>query len=316
MKSSLIKLIPVILLAILLSACNANAIGGQEGFGTTYPSQILSGAVYVLKTFEKIDGNIVGFDTTLIIEEGAAVLGDINLFAGDLEIAGRVSGDINLFGGKSTIRRSGIVTGSINKIANEQEIEPGAVVYGEINTFTFREIDRTESIRIPEGTEKLLRPRTWIIFQIIRNILLLFFSILIVFLFKDQTIHIAKKLQKEPLVSWLVGLLTLFAVPFVSLVLIITICLSPIGLILLLLLAIINLWAWAVMSYFLGSQLASWFKLETGGIGIVAIGSVFFGIIYTIMAFVPIMSVIFSWIISSVGIGSIILSLMTGKRRS
>jgi len=311
-----IRLIPVFLLAILLSACSAGAIEDQDGFGNTYPSQILSGDVYVLKSFEKIDGNIVGFDTTLIIEEGAAVLGDINLFASDLEIAGRVSGDINLFGGASNIRKSGIVTGSVNKIANTQNIEAGAVIYGEINTFSFSDIENANNIQIPAGTEKLLRPRTWIIFQIIRNIFLLFLNILIIFLFKDQTIRVAGKLKKEPLVSWLVGILTLFAIPFIALVLIITICLSPIGVILFLLLAIINLWGWATVSYFVGSQLASWLKLKPGEIGIAALGSVFFGIIFTIMAFVPIMSFIASWIISSIGIGSITLSILSSKKQS
>jgi cytoskeletal protein CcmA (bactofilin family) len=316
MKSKLISLSVFFVFSILLSACSANTIGGQDEFGSTYPSQILSGDVYVLRTFEKIDGNIVGFNTTLVIEEGASVLGDINLFASDLEIAGRVSGDINLFGGESTIRRSGIVTGSINKIANAQTIEPGAMINGEINTFSFHENDHTNNIQIPEGTENLLRPRTLIIFQIIRNVFLLFSNILIIFLFKDQTIRGAKRVQKEPLVSWLVGLLTLFAVPFVSIILIITICLSPIGLILLILLAIINIWGWTVISFFIGSQLASWFKLEPGHIGIVAMGSIFFGIIFTIMAFIPIISIIFSWVISSAGIGSIILSLISSKKRS
>jgi cytoskeletal protein CcmA (bactofilin family) len=315
MKSKLIRLIPILLIAVLLSACSGNAMGGQDEFGATYPSQILSGDVYVLKTFEKIEGNIIGFDTTLVIEEGASVLGDINLFASNLEIAGRVSGDINLFGGESAINRSGIVTGSINKIGNEQTIEPGAAIFGEINTFNFNRDDRTENIQIPEGTEKLLRPRTWIIFQIIRNIFLLLFNILIIFLFKDQTTRVVRKLQKELLVSWLAGLLTLFAVPFVSIILVITICLSPIGLILLILLAIINLWGWAVMSYFVGSQLASWFKLEPSALGIVAMGSVFFGIIFTILAFIPIISFVFSWIISSAGIGAIILSLISNRKR-
>lgn len=316
MKSRLTKIIPLLLISTFLVACNASVIGNQDDFGATYPSQLLSGDVYVLKRFEKIDGNIVGIDTTIVIEEGAAVLGDISLVGSNLEIGGRVSGDVNLFGGQSTIKGTGFITGSINKIANEQVIEPGAVIAGEINTFSFEGENQAESIQIPEGTENFLKPRTWIVFQIIRSILLLFLNILIVFLFSDATIRVAGKLKKDPLVSSLAGLLTFIAAPIVSVVLIISICLSPLGLILLILLSICNLWGWTVLSYVFGLQLTQWFKLDFGNIGIVITGSLFFGIIFTLMAFIPVLSFIASGIISSVGVGSIILHLLANKKRA
>ena len=315
MKSRSIRRIPFLLLAIFLSACSSGTIGSEESFGTVYPSQMLSGDVYVLESFEKIDGNIVGIDTTLVIEDGATVFGDISLIGSELEIGGRVSGDINIFGGESTILTSGIVTGSINQIGNTYTIEPGAVVYGEINTFSFRDGSRIDNIEIPEEADRLLKPGAWVIFQIVRNILLLLLNILIIFLFGEQTIRVSRKLQKDPLISFLAGLLTFFAVPLVSLVLIISICLSPIGLILLIMLAIANLWGWTNLSYFAGSQLARWFKLDLGNIGITIIGSLFFGIVFSLMAFIPVLSIITSWILSSAGIGAIILYLLSGKKR-
>lgn len=315
MKSRSIKLLFPLLLITLLGACSTNVIGNEDGFGTTYPSQMLSGDVYVLERFEKIDGNIVGIDTTLIIEEGAAVLGDISLLGSDLEISGRVSGDINLFGGQSTIKRTGIVTGSINKIANEQDIEPGAVVYGEINTFSFENQTQSENFNIPESTVDFLRPGTWVIIQIIRNILLLLLNVLIIFLFSDKTIQVSAKLRKDPLVSFLAGLLLFIAVPFVSLVLILSICLSPIGLILIILLALSNLWGWTILSYTTGKQLAQWFKFDVGNIGYAIIGSLFFTIIFSIMAFIPVLSLIASRGLSTFGVGAIILHLLANRKR-
>jgi len=313
MKSKLNKIFSFLLILLLLTGCNGIAANDGVRSDTTYPSQFLAGEVYVLKTFEKIDGNIVGFDTTLIIEEGAAVLGDIILFGSDLEVAGRVSGDINLFGGKSHILQTGLVTGSINKVANNQEVETGASIYGEINTFQFENIDIEENFQVPKGDFSLIKPRTLIIIQIIRNILLLLINILIIFLFKDQTIRVSYKLQQDPLVSWIVGLLTYLAIPIVSFVLIISICLSPIGLIFLLILFIINLWGWAVTSYFLGSNLAKWFRIDSKDFGTVAMGTIFFGIIFSVSAFLPLLNIFLSLTISTFGIGSIVYFFISRK---
>jgi len=314
MKSRSIRYLPLLLMLLLLTACSRHANMPGDSFATSYPSQFIVGDVYILKGFEKIEGNIVGIDTSLFIEEGAAVLGDVHLVGSELEVGGRIAGEINMFGGESHFLKSAVVSGSINKFGNVMEINPGAVIYGEINTFTVPEQgqeNQIEDIQLPLKIESLVGPRALIIFQLFINLLLLLINILIVFLFGPQTIQITKKLAEDPLVSWLIGLLVFIAVPVISIVLIISICLSPIGLILLIVLGLINLWGWGVTSYFTGAKLSKWFKIRTSDIGIVTIGSIFFGILFILAAFVPIVNIILSMIISTFGSGSIILRFLT-----
>ena len=314
MRSSSIRFLPFLLVAFLLSACTPAADVRSNALSENYPSQFLAGDVYVLKSQERINGNIVGFDTTLIIEEGASVLGDINLFASKMEVAGSVSGEINLFGGESRILDSAVISGSINQIANGLSIEPNATIYGEINSFSAPDSSRPENIQLPEGVDELLKPQTWVIIQIVRNVVLIFFNMLVVFLFKDQTIRVMHHLRNEPLVSWIIGIVTLIALPLVAVVFIITICLSPIGLLLFLLLGVGNLWGWTITSYFAGMLLAHWFKIEPNEIGTVVIGSVFFGIIFTLASFIPFLIFILSAIISAFGLGAIVHYLLKGKK--
>lgn len=314
MKFKWNRIFPVLLLAFFLTSCSKVGFSAQESFTATYPSQMLVGDVYVLKSHEIIDGNIVGFDTTLVIEEGASVNGDVSLFGGESEISGHITGDINLFGGTTHILKPAIITGSINQIANNLEIDPGAVVSSKINTFTAPNSNLSESIEFPKEAEAILRPQTWVIFQIIRNLLLTFFNMLIIFLFKDQTLRVINQMKKQPLVSWIVGLLSFIAFPLVAMVFVITICLSPIGIILLIALIIANLWGWTATSFFLGDQLMKWLKLEWHEVGIVAAGSLLLSIFFTLLALIPFASLIASSLISAIGCGSVFLHLLKKRK--
>jgi len=69
MRSRWINLLPLLLLVLLLSACVGIGFSAEEeNIFATYPSQFLIGDVYVLKNHEKIDGNLAGIGTTLVIE--------------------------------------------------------------------------------------------------------------------------------------------------------------------------------------------------------------------------------------------------------
>jgi hypothetical protein len=309
MKSRWNRLLPFLFTVFLLSAC----IGGgfnteEEKLSATYPSQFLVGDVYVLKKHEKIDGNIAGIGTTLIIEDGATVMGDISLIGSQVEIFGCVAGDTNVFAGTTHIHDTAIIKGSINQIAHQINIEPGAQISGEINTYTF-----PTQLGIG-GTGKLenmldwLQPTGWIAFQLIRNLILVFITVLIIFLFKIPTLHVASCIKKNVAVSWGVGLLVILAAPIVSLFLMITICLSPIGIILILAFLIADIWGWAGISFIIGDNLTRWLKLDWTEEAEVAVGAVLLGLAFTLLAFLPCIGFMISVMISAVGLGGIVLS--------
>jgi len=309
MKSRWTKLLPLLFAVFLLSACAGSGFKTEEeNFLATYPSQFLIGDVYVLKNHEKIDGNLAGVGTTLIIEDGATVMGDISLIGGQMEIFGRVAGDINVFAGTSYIHNTAIITGNINQIAHQINIEPGSHISGEINTFAF---PTQLSVGNAGNFGKIfdwLRPTGWIIFQLIRNLILVFITVLIIFLFKIPTLRIAHSIKNNIAVSWGAGLLVILAAPIVSLFLIITICLSPIGIILFLAFLIADIWGWAGISFIIGDNFIHWLKLDWPEEAEVAVGTVLLGLASTLLAFLPWVGFLISMTISTVGLGGIVLS--------
>ncbi|MDO9545751.1 MAG: polymer-forming cytoskeletal protein [Pelolinea sp.] len=309
MKSIWIKLLPLILIIFLFSACTEYAPISDSGqYDETFPSQFLLGDVYVLKDRERIDGNIAGVGTKLIIEEGATVTGSISLIGGQMEILGKVYGDVNVFAGTTYIHDTSMIGGDINQIKHNLEIDPGAHVAGEINTFTLPNEGNIVDTKEVTNTFDWIRPSAWIIFEFVRNLSLIFINLLIVFLFKIPTLRVNRTLKHNMAVSWGVGLLVFFALPFVSLVLLISICLSPIGIILILTFLLANVWAWTGISLIIGNVITKWLKLDWAEEAKVVVGAVFLGLISTSLAFIPLIGLALNVTVSAVGIGGIVLS--------
>lgn len=310
MRSPWTKLIPLLLVILLLSACAESRFktAEEEIPSETYSSQFIVGDVYVLKKHEQIDGNLVGIGTTLVIEDSATVIGDISLIGSQMEVFGRVAGDINVFAGTTYVHKTAIITGSINQIAHQINIEPGAQISGEINTFTFPAQSSIGDTWKLENVMGWLQPAGWIAFQLIRNLFLVLITVLIIFLFKMPILHVAHCIKKHIAVSWGTGLLVMVAVPIVSLFLIITICLSPIGLILILALLIAGIWGWAGMSFVIGENLTRWLKLDWPEEARVAVGAVMLGLASTLLAFLPGVGFMISAMVSAIGLGGVVLS--------
>ncbi len=309
MKSRWSKLLPILFTVFLLSACIGSGFRSEEEkLSTSYPSQFLVGDVYMLKKHEKIDGNIAGIGTTLVIKDGAAVIGDISLIGSKVEVFGCVTGDTNVFAGTTHIYNTAIIDGSINQIAHQINIEPGAYISGEINTFAFPiQLSIGETGKL-ENMLDWLNPTGWIAFQLIRNLILVFITVLIIFLFKMPTLRVVRCIKRNVAVSWGVGLLVILAAPIVSLFLIITICLSPIGIILILAFLIADIWGWAGISFIIGNNLTRWLKLDWSEEAEVAIGAVLLGLASTLLAFLPCVGFMISTMISAVGVGGIVIS--------
>ena len=309
MKSRWSKLLPLLFTVFLLGACIGSGFRAEEEkLSVSYPSQFLVGDVYVLKEHEIIDGNIAGIGTTLVIEDGAAVMGNISLIGSRVEIFGSVDGDTNVFAGTTHIHNTAIINGSINQIAHQINIEPDAYISGEINTFAFpTQLSIGDAGKL-ENISDWLHPTGWMTFQLIRNLVLVLITILIIFLFKMPTLRVVRCIKINVAVSWGIGLLVILATPIVSLFLIITICLSPIGVILILAFLIADIWGWAGISFIIGNNLTRWLKLDWPEEAEVAIGAVLLGLASTLLAFLPCVGFMISMMVSAVGLGGIVLS--------
>jgi len=309
MKPQRIRPIFYLLLVVALSACSSQLVQDKDRTGwETYPSQFIAGDMYILENHKKIDGNIAGIGTTLIIEDGATVLGDISLVGSNLEVVGRVAGDINVIAGTSSIRNSAIITGSINQVFHQLTIEPNALIGGEINTYSFPTPAGGEIGENVINILEWLKPSRLIALQTGRVIAMGLLALLVIFLFKNPTLRAGSAIIRNTAAAWGAGFISTIAAPFISVILILTICLSPIGILLLVVFLISIAWGWVVLSAILGKKIINWLKLEWADEPATVTGAVVLGTLTALISIIPCIGFLINLMVSAIGLGGILLS--------
>jgi len=309
MKHQWIKRLLVLLTAVVLTACiSAPAQPAEPEFLATYPSQFILGDTYILKSHEKIDGNIVGIGTTLIIEEDALVMGDISLVGSSLAVSGRIAGDLNVLAGSSFIKDTAIIAGNVNQIFQTTDIAPKALVTGEINTYSFPSAAGGEAGNRVISLLEWLSPGRVLAFQASRILALVLLSLLGIYLLKTPTTKIASAILTNAPAAWGAGLLTIITVPIVAVVLIFTICLSPVGILLVIAYLISGLWGWVALSSIIGTKMISWLKLDWSIEPATILGALILGILSSLLSFIPCIGFLLNLMITAAGIGGVLLS--------
>jgi hypothetical protein len=309
MKPLRTKRFLVLLCLIVLTACiSTPAQTTEPEFRTTFPSQFIAGDTYILKSNEKIDGNIVGIGTTLIIEEDALVMGDISLIGSNLEVSGRVAGDLNLLAGSSYIKDTAIITGDINQIFQTINISPYALVTGEINTYTFPSAAGGDVGTKVISLLEWLHPGRIIALQGALVLALVLLSLIGIYLLKVPTTRIASAIKTNLPAAWGAGLLTIITIPVVAVILIITICLSPVGILLIITCLVCSLWGWVALSIIVGSRVIEWLKLDWPIEPTTIFGAFILGLISSVLSFIPCIGFFINLIITAIGIGGVLLS--------
>ncbi len=308
MKLPRIRLLIVLVAVILLTGCiNTPAHPDDSEFSTTFPSQFIVGDTYILKSHEKIDGNIVGIGTTLILEENALVMGDISLIGSNLEVDGRIAGDLNVMAGSAVIKDTAIITGNINQFFQTIDITPKALVTGEINTYSFPAAMTSQTGTWVSQLIEMLHPANIIAFQAILVLIFILFSLIGIYLFRTPTSRIVSVLESNLPAAWGAGLLTIITIPIVAFVLIISICLSPIGILLILTYLVCSLWGWVVLSTYFGTNLIKWLKLDWPIEPATIFGALILGIISSLVSFIPCIGFLLILMATSTGIGGVLL---------
>lgn len=309
MKSRRTKLLLAALLAaLLLVGCSIDLGIGRPPSPETFPGQFLVGDVYILKNHQKIDGDIAGIGTTLIIEDGATVMGDISLIGGTLEIEGRVAGELNIFAGSSVIRDTAIINGDVNQIFTAAKIEPNALVTGAINTYVF-----PTASGAPGGEEVVnlfswLHPQRILLFKIGQVLAMMLATLIVISLFTEPTLKVTHAIRSNLPAAWGAGLLSYIAAPIISIVFIITICLSPVGLLVLIAFLLALLWGWVALAAIIGNQVKILLKLDWGVQASAVLGAAIFGIGTALISFIPCLGFFINMVIASFGLGGVLLS--------
>ena len=168
------------------------------------------------------------------------VVNDIILIAGDANIQGRVKGYVFVFGGNVKIQQGAQVTGKVTVVLGEiigkeslrNNTKHETDAYEEINGL---KLATAATLLMMEGIPKEVwgdRQYVWFGWELMAFITLTLIHMLLVLIFPQQINNMASTISHRPIGSTLLGLIVLIIVPYLSILLILSIAGIPFAMLL------------------------------------------------------------------------------------
>ncbi len=289
--------------------------GGEMTVGANeiVDNVILFGCGARISSGAQVLRDVVSFGGNVVIEKDVHVNRDVVVFGGNLDLAGEAGRDVTVFGGNVTLQPTAVVDGNLITSGGFTDQKPGAVVRGSTSRNTgFRVFPYT-------GNWSTTFPATFgggvlgalagLAFGLIRTIVyalaLAALGALTVVFMPAQTKQVSDTAQTYAMPSMGVGCLTSFVAVTLGILLLITICGIPFGVLLLLALVIAWLFGWIALGRLIGEKLLEAFKVHE----ILPIVAVVVGVIVlTIVSYVPIIGWLVGLFIGLLGLGAVVLT--------
>jgi hypothetical protein len=239
----------LVLTLLLLSFAATVLADGPKG------DVVIFGKDYTLESGQRIKGDLEVFGGKVTLEPESTVDGDVVVFGGNVAVSGYVAGDVTVFGGGVSLKSTADVRGDVLSVGGAVYREEGAQVRGDlIDGWPFSrnngEVPRITSPVVPHVPRVNVR-RAWgsdtlrSVGDLFRSafgiVVMVVMGILVVVFLPRHTETVAETMVKGPVQSFVAGLATAFGgsvllivLSLVAALLIVTICLSPVGLLLLL----------------------------------------------------------------------------------
>ena len=264
-------------------------------------ARILSGAV--------VNKDVVSFGGNVVIEKDVHVNGNVVVFGGNLDLAGQVGRDVTALGGNITLEPTAVVQRDVLAFGGYTDKKQGAVVRGSVTRGEGNTSIYGPFILPAALGGGVLGGLTGLVFGIVRNIFyalaLAALGALTVAFMPTQTKQVADTAQKFAMPSMGVGCLTSFVAVTLGLLLIMTICGIPFGILLLLALFVAWLFGWIALGRLTGEKLMEAFKARE----ILPVVAVVVGVlVLAIVGFVPIIGWIVGLFIGLLGLGAVVLT--------
>jgi hypothetical protein len=284
--------------------------GGSETInsGETVNDVILFGCGLRVQSGARVLRDIVSFGGNVVIERDAQVGHDVVLFGGNLDLAGQIGHDAVLLGGSATLQPTAVVDRDLVTAGGSIDQKEGAVVRGRITRGEGNGVRFTPIFPAALGGG-VLGGLAGLAFGIVRNIFyalaLAALGALTVTFMPAQTKQVADTAQKFAMPSMGVGCLTSFVAVTLGILLIITLCGIPFGVLLLLALFVAWLFGWIALGRLAGEKLMEAFKARE----ILPVVAVVIGIlVLAIVGMVPVIGWVIGLFIGLLGLGAVVLT--------
>lgn len=228
MKKIIRLSILVLLLGVIFIPFTASASGFED-------DKVIFGSNYTLLEGETLNGDLIVFGGNVSLQESSTINGDTVVFGGNLTCNGTINGNLVGLGGIVVLEENSLVQGDLTMVGSSFEQSPDAVITGNIVTeesIPF-EFDLPESglfegdFQFPRFRQLPFVSASWFIFQIL---IWTGLAILISLFIEEQAVIINRAAFKEPALSFVVGFGVAVVSAFLFLILIVTLLLSPLGL--------------------------------------------------------------------------------------
>lgn len=216
----------VVLIALGLPV-SALAAGPRDG-------QVILGDVFNLGPGESVDGDLVVIGGVVTLEQGSRVQGDAVLLGGTLSCDGEVLGNLAALGGTVSLGSHALVHGDLVRFGAVVRRDAGATVLGrEVSGQSFD----MPSITVPRVGGAVpfrlwtfrFKPLTDAAVLLLKSLAMAALAVLVMMLWPDATARVARGIVEQPLLAGGLGLLSLIVVLPILVLLIISLCLSPLG---------------------------------------------------------------------------------------
>jgi hypothetical protein len=309
-----ISLLLILALSLVLCACSINLPGiSAASPAEIHRNQLIIGRDFALAPGGLIEGDIVAIAADITITSGSMVKGNILILGSSLENKGIIKGDLSLLAGSAYLRNGSILNGDVNQLFNHVIIENKAQVTGEINTITFPGAPSEGIGNLVALVSERLNPQNWLMMDIVRIILTSLLALLAGVFLKRRMAVMVQQVRLQPFISWGAGLLTLGLIPIISILLVITICLSPLGLMMLLALVLTYLLGWIILGITSGNLLQLWLHTKWPLELQAFIGSLVLGILTMLIGRLPCLGWTINILVGCIGLGAILITRFGGQ---
>jgi hypothetical protein len=279
--------------------------------------KVVIGQTFILKEDQVLNGDLAVIGGTVFLRQGSLVSGNVAIIGGLLQVDGTIEGDIQALGGSIELLDKAIVEGSLYNYSSTLTQAEGAQIEGSQIAnlpfeFNFGELAIPSTPGSPTRPNINIQPATnfignflWAILQILAIAAL---AMLIVLLAPKSTERVAATIGSQPFVNWGIGLLSAFAVPAVLVILIVTLILSPLGLIGFLVLACATIYGWIALGFEIGKRLIGQKQRDFSPALLAGIGTLIITIIARLSAEVPCVGWIVGSALSLFGLGAVVLT--------
>ncbi len=303
MKRMRKEFIPAVLMAILLlglfpsvalaAGQNATVIGNNY---TLESGQVLNEGLFVL------GGNVV-------LNSGSTVNGDVVMIGGSLQAAGLINGNLVVLGGTANLASTFVLSGNLTEAGTVVNRDPGAQIHGQTNTNQgIPTVIIPGQVQIP-NINSGLNPVLKVGGFFLRLFLWTLAAMVLAMFIPTHMLRTSQAAVTQPLISGGLGLLTVIIVPIVMVLLAITICLIPVSLIGLLLLAAAWIFGLISLGYEVGRRISStstiaWHPALSAGLGTLLLMAVLSGM----EALIPCVGWIPKALVGFAGLGAVLLT--------